>query len=79
MVWLEMINIRSAGVIEARKVLELCRQIVESTAFDTALRIQVFCNAAYTTDISIHLQWKSDPGAVSILGKRSVRRFGTSG
>lgn len=69
MVWLETINIRSAGIGEARKVLDLCRQIVESTPFDTALRLKVYWNATYMTDISIHLQWKSDPGAMSILGK----------
>lgn len=68
MVWLETINIRSAGVIEARKVLELCSQIAESTAPDAALRVKVFCNSTYTTDISIHLQWNSDPGPSSILG-----------
>ncbi|MDR3555669.1 MAG: hypothetical protein P4L55_13005 [Syntrophobacteraceae bacterium] len=69
MVWLETINIRSAGATEARKVLDLCRRIVESTASEKGLRLKIFCNAAYATDISIHLQWKSDPGAFSILGK----------
>ena len=68
MVWLETINIRSAGVGEARKVLELCSRIAESTAPDTAFRLTVFCNATYTTDISIHLQWNSDPGPSSLLG-----------
>jgi hypothetical protein len=33
------------------------------------LRLKIFCNAAYATDISIHLEWKSDHGADSILGK----------
>jgi hypothetical protein len=68
MVWLETINIRSAGIIEARKVLELCTQIAESAAPDTALGVKVFCNVAYATDISIHLQWTSEPGASSVLG-----------
>lgn len=68
MVWLETINIRSAGVIEAAKVLGLCKQIVEATEFDTVLRFKVYCNAMYATDISIHLQWKSDPGPSSVLG-----------
>ena len=69
MIWLERINIRSPGIVEARKVLELCKQILEATAFDTELRVKIFCNTTYATDISIHLLWKSDPGAVSLLGK----------
>lgn len=69
MIWLERINICSSGIVEARKVLELCEQIVESTAFDTELRVKVFCNTTHATDISIHLLWKSDPGAVSLLGR----------
>ncbi len=68
MVWLEVINVRSAGIVEAGKILDLCRQIIESLAFETALRLKVFCNANYATDISIQLQWKSDPGGASILG-----------
>jgi hypothetical protein len=69
MIWLERINICSPGIVEARKVLDLCKQILESTAFETELRLRVFRNTTYSTDISIHLLWKSDPGAVSILGR----------
>ncbi|MDR3554244.1 MAG: hypothetical protein P4L55_05785 [Syntrophobacteraceae bacterium] len=72
MVWLETINIRSAGIIEARKVLGLCKRIVEATKLDTALRFKVYCNAMYATDISIHLQWKSEPGPSSVLGKELI-------
>ncbi|MGC8491773.1 MAG: hypothetical protein ACP5SH_08545 [Syntrophobacteraceae bacterium] len=75
MVWLETINIRSAGVIEARKVLELCSQIAESTTLDTALRVKVFCDTTYTTDISIHLEWNSDPGPLSVLGNELTEAF----
>lgn len=70
MVWLETINIRAAGIIEARKVLGVCKQIVEATEFDTALRFKVYCNAMYATDISIHLHWKSNPGPSSLLGNQ---------
>ncbi len=79
MVWLETISIRSAGITEAREVLELCSQIAESTAPDTALGVKVFCNVAYATDISIHLQWNSDPGPSSVLGNEltaTLRDFG---
>ena len=72
MVWLETINIRSSGVVEAGKVLDLCRQIFESIASETALRLKVFFNAKYATDISIHLQWKSDPGPSSVLGSQLI-------
>ncbi|SPF34122.1 hypothetical protein SBDP1_120022 [Syntrophobacter sp. SbD1] len=77
--WLETVNIRSAGVIEAGKVLDLCRQIFESTAFETALKLKVFCNAKYATDISIHLQWKSDPGPSSVLGSQLSSVLGDFG
>jgi hypothetical protein len=68
MIWLETISIRTAGVIEAGRVFETCRQIFRSLAVETLLKLTVFCNARYTTDISIHLQWKSDPGSGSVLG-----------
>ncbi len=79
MVWLETINIRSAGVIEARKALELCSRIAQSATPDAALRVRVYCNAIYTTDVSIHLEWNSDPGPSSVLGNElteALRDFG---
>jgi hypothetical protein len=72
MIWLETINIRMAGAIEAGKALDLCRQIFESIAFETAVKLKVFSNAKYATDISIHLEWKSDPGPSSVLGSHLV-------
>ena len=79
MVWLEMINIRTAGVIEAGKVLDLCRQVFESIAFEPALRLKVFCNAKYVTDIGIHLRWKLDPGPSSVLGNQLSSALGDFG
>ena len=69
MIWLEMISIRTAGIIEAGKVFEVCRQMFQSIADEKLLKLTVFCNARYETDISIHLQWKSDHAAGSILGR----------
>jgi len=66
--WLEMINIRTARVIEAARIIELCRQNFQSMAHEKLLKLTVYCSAMYTTDISIHLQWNSDPGPESILG-----------
>ena len=68
MIWLETISIRTAGAIEAAKVLDLCRQSFQPLAAGKLLKLSVYCNARYTTDISIHLQWKTDPGPASILG-----------
>jgi hypothetical protein len=79
MIWVETINIRTAGIIEAGKVLDLCREILESIAFETALRLKVFCSTKYTTDISIHLQWKSDPGPSSVLASQLISALGDFG
>lgn len=68
MAWLEMISIRTAGIVEAGKVFDICREFFQSSAVEKLLKLTVYCNARYATDISIHLQWKSDPGAGSILG-----------
>ncbi|MGA2405004.1 MAG: hypothetical protein ABSG91_25450 [Syntrophobacteraceae bacterium] len=79
MIWLEMISIRTAGVIEAAKVFDICRQSFQSIAVEKLLKLTVYCNAKYTTDISIHLQWKSDPGPRSILGSHVSSALGDLG
>ncbi len=79
MIWLEMISIRTAGIVEAGKVFEICRQVFQSIAVEKLLKLSVFCNARYATDISIHLQWKSDPGYGSILGSELSTAIGDLG
>jgi hypothetical protein len=79
MMWLEMISIRTAGVIEAAKVFELCRQSFQSIDHEKLLKLTVYCNAKYATDISIHLQWKSDPGTGNILGRELSAALGDLG
>jgi hypothetical protein len=79
MIWLEMINIRTAGIIEAGKVFEICGQMFRSIADEKLLKLTVFCNAKYATDISIHLQWKGDSGSESILGKEMSAALGDLG
>jgi hypothetical protein len=69
MIWLEMISTRAVGMIEAEKILELCRQTHQSIAGEKLLTMTVFCSTRYATDISIHLQWKSNPGTGSVLGR----------
>lgn len=69
MLWLEMVSTRAAGMIEAEKIMEICKQTLQSIAGEKLLRMTVFCNTRYPTDISIHLQWKSDPGSGSLLGR----------
>lgn len=70
MIWLEMISIRTAGTIETEKVFEICRECFKSVADGQLSRVIVYRSAQYQTDISIHLQWESDPGpgGRSILG-----------
>ena len=70
MIWLETISIRAAGIIEAEKVLDIWNQFHLSTACDKLLEMTIFRNVKYATDISIHLQWKSNPGNESILGRQ---------
>ncbi|HAM52272.1 MAG TPA: hypothetical protein DCP92_16850 [Nitrospiraceae bacterium] len=70
MIWLEMISIRAAGIIEAEKVLNACGHFYLSVASDKLLKMTIFRNVKYATDISIHLQWKSNPGNESILGRQ---------
>lgn len=69
MIWLELISTRAVGITEAEKILEICRQTHQSIAGEKLLKMTVFCNTRYATDISIHLQWKSDPGTGSVLGR----------
>ncbi len=69
MIWLEMISVRTAGIIEAGKVFEICRHMFQFIEDEKLLKLTVFSNAKYATDISIHLQWKSDHGSGSILGR----------
>ncbi|MFZ2447431.1 MAG: hypothetical protein WAW37_13830 [Syntrophobacteraceae bacterium] len=68
MVWLEMISIRTAGTIETGRVFDICRDCRQSVASGELLQMIVYFSARYETDISIHLQWKSEPGPGSILG-----------
>ena len=69
MMWLEMISTRAAGIVEVGKILEICRQTHQLIAGEELLKMTVFCNTRHATDISIHLQWKSDSGSGSILGR----------
>ncbi|MGO9018797.1 MAG: hypothetical protein ACLQVJ_10660 [Syntrophobacteraceae bacterium] len=79
MIWLEMISIRTAGIMEAGKVFEICGEMLQSIADDKLLKWTVFCNAKYATDISIHLQWKSDHASASILGREMSLALGDLG
>ena len=79
MIWLELISLRAADLIEAEKAFEFCRESFQSIAAEQLLKLTVYCNAQYITDMSIHLQWKSDPGPGSILGKEvssALKDFG---
>jgi len=79
MIWLEIISIRTAGIIEAGKVFDICRQMFQSIADEKLLKLTVFFNARYATDISIHLHWKSKAGYKSILGMEVSSALGNLG
>ncbi len=73
MTWLETINIRTARVAEAAKVIELCMEHFQSIAVEGLSKLSVYCSAKYSTDISIHLEWASNPGPESFSG-RAIRK-----
>ncbi len=79
MIWLETINIRTGGINDAGKVFETCREIFQSVAAENLLKLRVFSNAKYTTDIGIHFQWSSNPGPASILGTMVSSAIGDLG
>ena len=79
MIWLEIISVRTAGVIEAGKVFDLCTRSFQSIAVEKLLKLAVYRHAIYATDISIHLQWESDPGPWSILGSEVSSALGDLG
>jgi hypothetical protein len=59
--------------------LDICRQMYLSIASNKLLKMTIFCNARYATDISIHLQWKSNPGDESVLGISITEALGNLG
>ncbi len=69
MICLEMLSIRTAGVAEAEKVLDICDQFCVS-AINESLKMTIFRNVRYPTDISIHLRWDSNPDNDGILGRQ---------
>ncbi|MGA3116215.1 MAG: hypothetical protein ABSF90_17480 [Syntrophobacteraceae bacterium] len=79
MIWLEMISIRTGGIMEAGKVFEICGEMFQCIADEKLLKWNVFCSAKYATDISIHLQWKSDYASASILGREMSLALGDLG
>ena len=79
MTCLEMISVRTGSAMDAAKALDICREISQSVQIAELLKIDVYCNAAYPTDVSIHLHWKSDPGFWSILGREVNAALGDLG
>lgn len=79
MKWLETINIRAARATDAAKAIELCRESLPSTVVEKLLKLTVYSSARYATDISIHLEWESDPGSKSVLGRALSAALGDLG
>ncbi|MHC1727833.1 MAG: hypothetical protein AB9866_17825 [Syntrophobacteraceae bacterium] len=72
MIWLEMVSIRTAGSLESGRILEICRECCRSISSGELLKVTVYSNTRYESDVSIHLQWRSDPGPWSILGREII-------
>ncbi len=70
MIWLEMISIRAAGIMEVEKVLDICSEFHLYITSDQLLEMTLFRNVTYATDIDIVFKWKSDPGDESIYGRQ---------
>lgn len=67
-IWVEIISIRTGGITEVRKVLKICMLMFPSIEVKNLINLRLYYNVKYATDISIHLQWKKDPGGKSDLG-----------
>ena len=55
MLWLEVINVRIAGITEFNKALELCRQMYENMKSEEKIKVKVYRNTNYETDLGIHI------------------------
>lgn len=78
--WLETINLRIARVSKVAEAIELCRRFQSfAVNVEKLLKVSVYCSARYSTDISIHLTWVSDPGAESALGRSISETLGELG
>jgi hypothetical protein len=75
MIWLEIISTEAAGIIEAEEVFE----DLQANEPEKLLKMTVFRNAKYATDIRIHLQWKSDPGTGNISSRELSAALGDLG
>jgi hypothetical protein len=55
------------------EAVSICRQHFQSIAVEELLKLSVYCSAKYSTDISIHLEWASNPGPESVSGRADDR------
>lgn len=69
MLWIESIDLRTARATASAKVFELCRQAFHSFLAEKLLKLTVYSSARYAGDISVCLEWESDPGAESAIGR----------
>jgi len=65
--WLETITLRTGRASEAAKVVELCRQAFQSSTPEKLLKMTVYSSCKYASDISVYLEWASDPGSESVM------------
>jgi hypothetical protein len=79
--WLEIVNIRTAGKTEFIKALKCCSHMQQDLEAGGTVRVRVYRNTIYATDLSIHLFWDSATSSpaktsVGIQLSKSLTRFG---
>ncbi len=79
MTWLEIINIRTARLMESAKIIEICRQSFQFCGIEKLITSTIYFSAKYPTDISIHFEWGSDPGPRSTVGSLLSSALGEFG
>ena len=76
MKWLEIINLRSAGIVEDL-LEEFSRSLAKSGRSKELVEIKTYRHAALENDVSVHLHWESErpEQGGSVLGLRLAQAF----
>lgn len=57
MIWLEIINVRTAGYEDTLAALDLCRRIRPHCSNVMPIELRVYKSAGCETDLSVHIRW----------------------
>lgn len=81
MLWIEIINVRTAGKIEFIDALKLCCYMQQDLEAKGTVCVNLYRSTIYETDLSIHLCWDSAMASptktsLGIQLSKSLTRFG---